>query len=237
MVIHLWCSEHWNDRINAKAKHWKYFLPNKDGSHWGTVPRDFVLENMFFFFLNRGLRRAWHPWGISNAHLTQCSMMPDAVSRAGEAACRNVTRRDKTSSAPNLNDFDILTPCRIKILSSVSFTLSCEGWMREVKRSSRCIKLYLWRQSCDSESVKENIQRASTLSSHVSVLLSKIRSTYLHTFCSLLRIPWHLVTTCDISMNGFLTQLSAHGCACCNLRYRFLDLGFAKSDSLHEAHA
>lgn len=167
--------------------------------------------------------------------MTHCSMMLDAVSSAREAARRNVTRRDKTSSAPNLNDFDILTSCRMKILSNISFTLSCEGWIREVKRSSRCIKLYLWRQSCDSDSVKENIQRASTLSSHVSVLLSKIRSTYLHAFCSLLRIPWHLVTTCDISINGFLTQLSAYGCDCCNLHYRFPD-GFAKSDSLHEAH-
>lgn len=31
-------------------------------------------------------------------------------------------------------------------------------------------------------------------------------------------------------------QLRADGCGCCNLHRRFLDLSFAKSDSLYEAH-
>lgn len=124
----------------------------------------------------------------SNAHLTRRSMMPDAVSSAQEE-CAIMSQNYVSSKSQWL--FDILTSCWIKILSSISSTLSSEEWIAEVKGlPGLSNSISGGKAVIQTVSDKDNKSKPQP-SRHVTVLLSQIRSTYLHTFCSLPRISWH----------------------------------------------
>ena len=117
---------------------------------WREKPSDFPFKS------NRGSRRVS---ALEEFQTTLDTVFSDAGRRVEcvWGAFGNVTRRDESSSALNLGDCLIFpTSDPIKILSSISPTLTSEEWTSEVKRSSQCIKRYLWKRSRDSHCQKIN---------------------------------------------------------------------------------